>query len=84
MPFRREVESFDVFAPSGEWSKGALPGGAESSAIERQPVTPGIVPSHQMRFTLSRILAMLTRPRGNRGAGQGAGKGKGRRRGEGS
>ncbi|MGB8413097.1 MAG: acetyl-CoA carboxylase, carboxyltransferase subunit beta [Candidatus Binatus sp.] len=45
-----------------------------------------IVPRHQMRFTLSRILAMLTKPRGNRGAGQGAGagKGKGRRGGEGS
>jgi acetyl-CoA carboxylase carboxyl transferase subunit beta len=28
-----------------------------------------IVPRHQMRFTLARILAMLTRPRGNRGAG---------------
>jgi acetyl-CoA carboxylase beta subunit len=27
-----------------------------------------IVPRHQMRFTLARILAMLTRPRGNRGA----------------
>src|SRR5271169_7087104 len=35
-----------------------------------------IVPRHQMRFTLARILAMLSRPRGNRGAGQGAGKGK--------
>jgi acetyl-CoA carboxylase carboxyl transferase subunit beta len=45
-----------------------------------------IVPRHQMRFTLGRILAMLTRPRGNRGAGQraGGGKGKGRRSGEGS
>jgi hypothetical protein len=63
---------------AGSGARGALPGGAESSAIERQPVTPGIVPSHQMRFTLSRILAMLARPRGNRGAGQGAGKGKGR------
>src|SRR3984957_4036573 len=28
-----------------------------------------IVPRHQMRFTLARILAMLTRPRGNRAAG---------------
>src|SRR5208337_1014649 len=35
-----------------------------------------IVPRHQMRFTLGRILAMLTRPRGNRGAGPGASKGK--------
>src|SRR5580692_9157010 len=35
-----------------------------------------IVPRHQMRFTLARILAMLSRPRGNRGAGQGPGKGK--------
>jgi len=43
-----------------------------------------IVPRHQMRFTLSRILTMLTKPRGNRGAGQGASKGKGRRGGEGS
>ncbi|HYL58929.1 MAG TPA: acetyl-CoA carboxylase, carboxyltransferase subunit beta [Candidatus Acidoferrales bacterium] len=28
-----------------------------------------IVPRHQMRFTLARLLAMLSRPRGNRGAG---------------
>jgi acetyl-CoA carboxylase carboxyl transferase subunit beta len=35
-----------------------------------------IVPRHQMRFTLSRILTMLTKPRGNHSAGQGAGKGK--------
>jgi len=35
-----------------------------------------IVPRHQMRFTLARILAMLTKPRGNRGAGANAGKGK--------
>ncbi len=28
-----------------------------------------IVPRHQMRFTLARLLAMLTRPRGNRVAG---------------
>lgn len=28
-----------------------------------------IVPRHQMRFTLARMLAMLTRPRANRGAG---------------
>ncbi len=28
-----------------------------------------IVPRHQMRFTLARLLAMLTRPRANRGAG---------------
>ncbi len=41
-----------------------------------------IVPRHQMRFTLARILAMLTRPRGNRGAGQASSKGKGRRGGE--
>jgi len=38
-----------------------------------------IVPRHQMRFTLARILAMLTKPRGNRGAGHGDGKGKRRR-----
>ena len=30
-----------------------------------------IVPRHQMRFTLARILAMLTRPRGGRGGGGG-------------
>ena len=36
-----------------------------------------IVPRHQMRFTLARILAMLTRPRG-----AGAGKGRGRRAGQ--
>ncbi|MGB3549885.1 MAG: acetyl-CoA carboxylase, carboxyltransferase subunit beta [Candidatus Binatus sp.] len=41
-----------------------------------------IVPRHQMRFTLSRILAMLTKPRGNRAAGQGASKGKHKRGGE--
>jgi len=35
-----------------------------------------IVPRHQMRFTLSRILTMLTKPRGNHSAGQGVGKGK--------
>jgi acetyl-CoA carboxylase carboxyl transferase subunit beta len=35
-----------------------------------------IVPRHQMRFTLARILAMLTKPRANRAAGQGASKGK--------
>src|SRR3984957_597042 len=35
-----------------------------------------IVPRHQMRFTLARILAMLTKPRGSRGAGANAGKGK--------
>jgi acetyl-CoA carboxylase carboxyl transferase subunit beta len=35
-----------------------------------------IVPRHQMRFTLARILAMLTRPRGNRGTAPGASKGK--------
>jgi acetyl-CoA carboxylase beta subunit len=28
-----------------------------------------IVPRHQMKFTLARLLAMLSRPRGNRGAG---------------
>jgi acetyl-CoA carboxylase beta subunit len=28
-----------------------------------------IVPRHQMRFTLARILAMLTRPRAGRGSG---------------
>ena len=36
-----------------------------------------IVPRHQMRFTLARILAMLTRPRGNRGM---AGPSKGGRK----
>jgi len=41
-----------------------------------------IVPRHQMRFTLSRILAMLTKPRGNRASGQGASKGKHKRGGE--
>jgi acetyl-CoA carboxylase carboxyl transferase subunit beta len=35
-----------------------------------------IVPRHQMRFTLARILAMLTKQRGNRSAGQRASKGK--------
>jgi acetyl-CoA carboxylase carboxyl transferase subunit beta len=35
-----------------------------------------IVPRHQMRFTLARILAMLTKPRGIHGAGQGASKRK--------
>ena len=35
-----------------------------------------IVPRHQMRFTLARILAMLTKPRGNRGGAAGASKGK--------
>ncbi len=41
-----------------------------------------IVPRHQMRFTLARILAMLARPRGNRGEGPGASRGKGKRGGE--
>jgi acetyl-CoA carboxylase beta subunit len=35
-----------------------------------------IVPRHQMRFTLARILAMLTKSRGNRGASTNPGKGK--------
>src|SRR5712672_3940416 len=35
-----------------------------------------IVSRHQMRFTLARILAMLMKPRGNRGAGAAASKGK--------
>ena len=35
-----------------------------------------IVPRHQMRFTLARILAMLTRPRGNRAGADGVPKGK--------
>ena len=43
-----------------------------------------IVPRHQMRFTLARIIAMLSRPRGNRGAVPAAGKGKRKRGGEGS
>ncbi len=38
-----------------------------------------IVPRHQMRFTLARILAMLTKPRANRGAAPSASKGKRRR-----
>jgi acetyl-CoA carboxylase carboxyl transferase subunit beta len=35
-----------------------------------------IVPRHQMRFTLARILAMLTRQRANRGAAPSVSKGK--------
>ena len=38
-----------------------------------------IVPRHQMRFTLARILAMLTRRRGNCGGADGLPKGKRRR-----
>ncbi len=41
-----------------------------------------IVPRHQMRFTLARLLAMLTKPRGNHGASAGSGKGKGKRAGQ--
>ena len=55
-------------------------GAARRFPARRVPPAHGmldaIVPRHQMRFTLSRILAMLTKPRGNRGAGQGAPKGK--------
>jgi acetyl-CoA carboxylase carboxyl transferase subunit beta len=41
-----------------------------------------IVPRHQMRFTLARLLAMLTKPRGHHGAPSGLGKGKGKRAGQ--
>jgi len=41
-----------------------------------------IVPRHQMRFTLARLLAMLTKPRGNHGAPSGLAKGKGKRAGQ--
>jgi acetyl-CoA carboxylase carboxyl transferase subunit beta len=58
---------------------GALIGFADFQRAEfllAHGMLDAIVPRHQMRFTLARILAMLSRPRGNRGAGQGAGKGK--------